>query len=167
MADAIETIRDSFKFLRKNYGFSITKCSTTRYDASVTYMNDDCGVAVVLIYEFRESLFSVIIYRLIDGEMRRNTYPITDDSEVNYFDFADVLPEDKQVEQVFIFDGKNVEYNKNSPCYGKKNWFPTLVREYSSRLKEYGGKLLRGDFSEMPEVRKRINRRIEEYERKK
>ena len=154
MSQFVEVARDAFEFLTRKYGFSFVECSGANGGGHVTYVNTQHGVAVKAMYEVSSAFVFVFIYRLIDGELRENSLPITDQSEINCIDFNDVLPEAQKMKPAY-------EYGDHSPFYDEQFGLQNFVREFATRLDGFGGPLLGGNFSVMAQVAEVIRRRAE------
>ena len=160
MSGFVEVARDAFAFLERENGFSVKDCSDDDGGGHVTYVNVNNGIAVKSLYEFSNAFVFVFIYRLIDGQLRDNVLPITDDSEINCFDFNDALTEDQKMKPAY-------EYGDESVYYDEENGLRNYVTEFATRLKENGGRLLSGDFSMLSRMETTIKQRAHDLDRER
>ena len=139
MSDFVEVARQAFEFLERKYGFSVTEATNKRRSSHVTYVNAENGVAVKPSYDAASSFVFVFIYRLVDGHLRENSFPITDESKITCIDFNDVLPPNQKMKPAY-------EYGEGSIFYDEQHGLRSFVNEFAVRLEKFGGPLLRGDF---------------------
>ncbi|MCA9094342.1 MAG: hypothetical protein KDA68_12705 [Planctomycetaceae bacterium] len=141
-----------FKFLETEYGFSVEKCTESNGSSHVLYKNTDNGVAVKITYEFSSAFVFIFVYRLVHGELRENSQPISDDSEIFCIDFNDVIPANHKMKPAY-------ECQEDSLFFDEQNGLRNYVSEFSARLKRFGGPVLRGDFTEFAQAEKIIRQR--------
>ena len=157
MSGFVEVARDAFAFLEHEYSFTVRDFSNDS-GGHVTYVNVQNGIAVKPIYDFSSAFVFVFIYRLVDGQLRDNALPITDESEISCFDFNDVLDTDQKMKPAY-------EYGDDSVYYDEENGLRNYVGEFATRLKTFGGQLLSGDFTELPRIELIIKQRARELHR--
>ncbi|WP_010582395.1 hypothetical protein [Schlesneria paludicola] len=145
-----------FDFLEDEYGFVIKETKNTRNGGHVMYVNTNKGVALEISYEFLDAFVFMFVYKLVNGEIRENSYPITEDSQITRFDFNYVLSKETEMRPAY-------EYGADSVFYDEENGLRNYMTESANRLRDYGSKFLRGDFSQMPLVEDAIKRRVREY----
>lgn len=155
MPEFTEMACEVFAFLEDEYGFSIKDVENTRGGGNVMYVNTSKGVALKVSYEFLDAFVFLFVYKLINGEIRENSYPITDNSQISRFDFNYVLSKETEMRPAY-------EYGTDSAFYDEKDGLRNYMTESANRLREYGSKFLRGDFSQMPLVEESIKRRVRE-----
>ena len=154
MSGFVEIAREAFAFLESEYRFHISDFAEDNYGGYVTYINVEKEIAVKPHYEFASAFVFVFIYRLVEGQLRDNALPVTHDSQINCFDFNDVLPEDRKMKSAF-------DYGEDSAYFNEQNGLQTYVSEFATRLEEHGQQLLTGDFSILPLVETIIKSRAD------
>ena len=155
MTDFVTIAKDEFAFLRDDYDYESVAEEDGSNGGFVSFLNPGVGVGVKLQYEFASDFVFVFVYRLIDGQMRDNSLPITDDSEINCFDFNDYLAKDQKMRPAY-------EYGENSIYYDPQNGLLNFVKEFADRLRSHGDSILRGDLSTLPAMEKIIKKRAED-----
>lgn len=151
-----EIAREAFSFLENQLHFIIKSVADEDGGGHVTYVNLKSGVAVQLLYEFFSAFVFVFIYRLVDGQIRDNVLPISDESTITCIDFNDILPDAQKMRPAY-------EYGENSCYYNPQNGLRNYVSEFATRLKTYGGNLLAGNFDEMKIAEQLIKQRAREF----
>ena len=154
MAGFQEIARQAFAFLEDEYGFSIQSSPIRGGGDSLTYTNITKGVAVKLEYERADAFVFVVVYQLVNGEMRDNAWPITDDSAIHCFDFNDVLPDDEKMKPAYL-------YGEGSRYFDENEGLARFVTDFAVRLRKHGGAVLSGDFSVLAEVERIIRHRAQ------
>lgn len=155
MSGYVEVASEAFAFLETGYHFSIKDCSDENGGGHMTYVNVEVGVGVKALYEFSSAFVFVFIYRLVNGQLRDNVLPITDESEITCFDFNDALAADQKMKPAY-------EYGDDSEYFDEQNGLLNYVMEFATRLKRYGGEFLVGNFAAVLSVEEAIKRRARE-----
>jgi hypothetical protein len=157
MPGFVEVARDAFAFLEGDYGFSIQGRSNSKEDGQIIYSNVKNGVAVKVLYECREGMIFIFIYKLIDGKIRENPSPITHDSMITCFDFNEVVPEADRMKPSYT-------YSEDSKYFDERDGLRNFAADFALRLRKYGEDLLTGDFAVLPDAEKTIkNRAYSQY----
>lgn len=146
-----EIVSEEFCFLEKDYGFSLLATPKRASDV-VVYINPDIEVGIRIQYEAREAFVIIFICRLLDGEYRETEQPITMHSQIFQFDFGETLQEHLKMNPVY-------EYGPQSKYYEEKSGLRNYVRDFATRLQEYGKHFLLGDMAIFPEMERRIRMR--------
>jgi hypothetical protein len=155
MTDFTRIAKDEFEFLRSEYDYKLVAEEDNSNGGYVTFVNQDIGVGLKLQYEFPSAFVFVFICRLVDGEFQENRLPISEDSEINCFDFNDYLEPMQKMQPAY-------DYGEDSPYYDPKNGLRNFTREFADRLRSFGSGILRGDLSAMPKMENIIKRRAQD-----
>ena len=149
---------NTFRFLITDYNFNVISTKTDNGGFSLLAKNLTTGVKI--IYELREAYIHIILYKLIDGEIVRNTVSAIKNAEpINGFELGWIIelknPE-AQLKPVY-------EYGIESPFYDEKNGRKNYVEFVADRLKEYAGDILSGDFSTFSTLDKMVKEHCKNY----
>ena len=122
----------AFDFLKNEFGFQILTSCKEDWGYHLIAKNSTTGVEV--IYEFREALVQVIIYKLANGKIMKNmTRAIKSGEPISGFSLEWILalrnPE-AQIKPAYKYGINSEFYEQN---IGLKNYIDLVV----SRLKEY------------------------------
>ena len=147
--------KDEFDFLRSEYNYKLVAEENNSNGGHVTFVNQKVGVGVKVQYEFASAFVFVFVYRLVNGEIRENRFPINKDSEINCFDFNDYLEPTKRMKPAY-------DYGEDSLYYNQQNGLRSFTKEFADRLRCHGDGVLKGDLSILPEMEKIIKRRAQD-----
>ncbi len=150
MPDFCSSVKNHFLFLETEYGCKLESSRNETWGGEVIYRNQTTGVK--LVYEFSGAFIYVFIYKLINGKLIDNPRTFALDTEITCFDFNDALPDSEKMKPAY-------EYGSKSHYYDEQNGLSYYVHEFALRLKKYGGAVLSGDFSILPEMGKVIKER--------
>ena len=154
MCGFVAVARNAFGFLETERGFTLTDSVEGTWGGSLTYVNLEKGVAVKPQYEFSAAFVFLFIYKLENGKIVENEYPIVDCAKINSIDFNDVLPVEKKMRAAY-------DYANHSEYFDEKYGLRNFVRDFSVRLHDYGSDLLQGDFTAFERVGAIIKSRAE------
>lgn len=157
MSGFTQIARDLFSFIETEYGYDLLECEDNNVCSYLIYTNTEVGVGLKLLYEFSSAFVFVLIYRLVDGELRENIFPIDEKTEINCFDFNDTLEHNKKMRPAF-------DYSEESKYFDSSNGLRYYTEEFAERLRLFGEKILIGDLSILPKVEKIIKDRAKEYQ---
>lgn len=152
-----------FSFLVEKFNFKIIKEGKEPYAYSyrITYKNKTTAINVS--YDIRDEGISVLIYRLVDGEIP--TYPIfvTKDTMVNcyYFDTIIALRSSNPDEDLYT-----KEHVKEFPPIYDEKTIEKIVSEYAKAVRKYGKDIMTGDFrvfNELENELKKNNKNVMTY----
>ena len=140
-----EAIRQGFLFLVNEYDFRLVETTEDTFFYKLVFKNKTTGV--VVLYENRDQVIEVLLYRLRNGEIIKNiTRALRSNEKMNAFNLN------------FIVQFKNPsdiplpihEYPDNSDMF--KDGYSKYVNLYVRNLKKYADEILRGDFSSFIEL---------------
>jgi len=125
--------KEAFGSILSDYNFRLVSNKKENWGYRFEAINPTTGIEVK--YEFREAYIQVILYKLINGQIVRNTMSaITNDDSIAGFSLEWIIALKKPEAQI-----------KSAYDYGLNlNDYALIV---AGRLREYGGDVLSGDFS--------------------
>jgi len=152
--DIEKYIEGEFQFLEQEYEFKHIHSKKIEGGYEFLYLNNTSAVCIT--YEFREGYLFIVLYRLLDGEFRRNPIRITSETELNGFGLDDIIslhnPKD-MVKPIYTY-GEDAEY------YTEKDGLRRYFKLFADNLKKYGADILSGKFDEFINVEEIVKARI-------
>ena len=70
--------KQQFSFLESEYNFRLSRCDKEDWGYELIYMSDSTGVKIT--YEYREAYIFIMLYKLIDGDLKENPRNINDNT---------------------------------------------------------------------------------------
>lgn len=149
--------QEQFKFLTSEYGFRLSKCDKEDWGYELIYLNDTTGVKIT--YEYREAYVFIMLYQLIDGELRENPRSIDDNTILHGYGLDDLIG--LRNSQALIKPA--FEYGEQSEYYDEEKGLLLYVSAFAENLKIYAKDILGGDFTVFPELDKIVKDRVKKY----
>jgi len=149
--------QEQFKFLESEYSFSLSKCKKEDWGYELIYLNDTTGVKIT--YEYREAYVFIMLYQLIDGELRENPRNIEDNTILHGYGLDDLIS--LRNSQALIKPA--YEYGEQSEYYDQENGLSLYVAAFAGNLKAYAKDILNGDFTIFPDLDKIVKERVKKY----
>lgn len=150
MEEFCDCAKQHFRFLEDDYGCTLESSLTEKWGGELIYRNETTGIR--LVYEVPSAFLFVFIYKLIGGEMVENPTPLLANSKITKFDFNDALPDSAKMKPAY-------EYGSESLYFDDEVGLSNYLREFATRLQQYGKDALKGDFSILPKIDKIIKKR--------
>ncbi|MBI3143582.1 MAG: hypothetical protein HYZ16_12215 [Bacteroidetes bacterium] len=149
--------QEQFKFLESEYSFRLSKCEKEDWGYELIYLNDTTGVKIT--YEYREAYVFIMLYQLIDGELRENPRSIDNNTILHGYGLDDLIS--LRNPQALIKPAYN--YGEQSKYYDEKNGLLLYVSEFAGNLKRYAKDVLKGDFTIFHELDKIVKERVKKF----
>lgn len=148
----------AFDFLEREYGFFKIASSKEDWGYHLILINSTTGIEIN--YEFKEALIQVIVYRLIDGKIKKNiTSAIRSGEPITGFSLEWILalrnPE-AQIKPAY-------EYGINSQFYEKNTGLKNYADIVAKSLKEYASDMLKGDFTVFDTLDTKVREHYKSY----
>lgn len=137
-----------FSFLA-GLGFKIVSTEKDNYGCRITYKNNTTAIKINL----GRDLMFIDCYKLKNGEIPKPPIFFNPTDEFLVFDINDLLA---------IRTGDQI--GQDHRLMYKEKYLADKVKEFAEKLKCYGMDILSGDFSLLPEIKKRVIRRAKELE---
>lgn len=147
-------VQEQFKFLESEYGLRLSKCEKEDWGYELTYLNDKTGVKIT--YEYREAFVFIMLYRLIEGQLKENPRSIGDDTILLGYGLDDLIS--LRNPQALIKPA--YEYGEESEYYDKEKGLSLYVTAFADNLKTFAKDILSGDFKVFPDLDKIVKKRI-------
>lgn len=152
--DVEKYIEGEFQFLENEYEFE--RIHSKKIDGGFEFLYLNKTTAVCITYEFREGYLFILLYRLLDGELKRNPIRITAETELTGFGLDDIIslhnPE-AIVKPVYT-------YGEKSEYYTEKDGLRRYFKLFADNLKKYGADILSGKFDDFSGAEKIVKARI-------
>lgn len=142
------TCKKEFSFL-ENLGFAIVDSTKDNYGCRLTYKSDATAVKIELD---RATMF-IDCYKLKDGNIPKRPIFFDQNEEFLVFDFNDLL---------MVKVGRKIE--QIPKLMYREDYMKEKIKEFAEQLRCHGTDILSGDFSLLPEVKKRVVGRAKELE---
>jgi hypothetical protein len=152
--DVEKYIENEFQFLESEYDFK--RNYSKKIDGGFEFLFLNKTTAVCITYEFREGYLFILLYRLLDGEFKRNPIRITAETELTGFGLDDIIllhNKDAIVKPVYT-------YGEKSEYYTEKDGLRHYFRLFADNLKKYGSDILSGKFDDFVGADKIVKARI-------
>lgn len=149
--------KEQFKFLQLEYGFKLLNCEKEDWGYELIYQNITTGVKIT--YEFSEAYIFIMLYQLVDGNIKENPRNIENDTKLLGFGLDDLInlrsPQDL-IKPAY-------EYGEASIYYNKHDGLLLYVSAFADNLKKYAKDILSGDFAVFPQLDQIVKERVEKY----
>jgi len=141
-SDLERIYKEVFSFLFTEYNFTIISSKSENWGYKLVAQNSTTGIEI--IDEFREAYIQIYLYKLVDGEIIRNSvYTIKTNEPIEGFELGWIIELKNPKAQI----KPAYEYEIDSPFFDEKNGRKNYANFVASRLKEYASDILNGDFS--------------------
>jgi hypothetical protein len=147
-----EECKKNFEFLVDEYNFKIVTKDYTKFSDYIVYKNNTTAIQISL--ERRDCGIFFELIRLVNGDIPPRPIFITNDTELNRFDFLDFLSIVAPDLKLSIFDHIELLFSPN----WKKN-INNVLSQLAINLKNYGHDVLTGDFNIFPQLEKIVKQR--------
>jgi hypothetical protein len=132
--------KSAFSYLVNDFGYELQSAHDENTGWDVCYASEKNGVGVKVIYEKRESLIMILIYKLKEEKMIGNESPISSTSCIRCVNFCDALDPEDQIRPGYSY-GNDSRYL--DPLHGSENY----IKDAADLLKTRGHDLLSGDLT--------------------
>jgi hypothetical protein len=145
----VALVRETFAYLETEFGATISKREKNAYAVYVTYQNSTTGVQIELSSQ-KEGV-TVMVIRLVDGQVPAYPIFITEDTELNWFNALDFVdpPRTSLVPDVTLSDPMEPDPEELRDCL---EWFADILKRHASDV-------LKGDFGVLESIEKRVRAR--------
>ena len=147
-----------FSFLIDDFNFKIIKSKDEDWGYYYKATNDTTGIEIV--YEIKEAYVNIMLFKLINGEIIKNTVQaIMRDEIINGFSM-DLIVEFRNPKDIIK---PAYQYGKDSDFYKPKVGLKNYVSIFADNLRKYTFDVLSGDFiifSQLDEIMKKKHWRI-------
>lgn len=143
----------SFTFLIKKFDFKIVKEGKAPYVYSyrMTYKNKT--TAINISYDVRDEGISVLIYRLVNGEIPGYPIFVRKNTVINCYYLDRIIAVRSSSPDEELYTKKHAR--EFPPIYDAKT-IEKIVNEYGEALEKYGTDILTGDFSVFTKLEKEL-----------
>lgn len=152
-----------FDFLIKKFNFKFFdegEILKYKYSYSIIYRN--LTTAIEISYDVRDEGISVLIYRLVGGEIPEYPIFISKKTIVNCFYLNDLIAIRSPNPHKEFYAIHNIK--EFPPIYDDKT-IRRIVNEYAIALKKYASDILVGNFEIFKKLEKRVKERAAKYEK--
>ena len=149
--------KEQFSFLESEYNFRLSKCEKEDWGYELIYLNDTTGVKIT--YEYREAYIFIMLYKLIEGDLKENPRNIENNTVLYGYGLDDMImlrnPDDL-IKPTYEYDEQSKYFKENDELF-------LYVAAFSDNLKTYAKDVLSGDFEIFPELDKVVKERVRSY----
>ncbi len=149
--------QEQFKFLESEYGFRLSKNNKENWGFEFIYLNDTTGVKIT--YEYQEAYIFIMLYQLVDGNLRENPRNIGENTNLYCYDLDDIV----RIRNSQALIKPAYEYGKESEYYDKDRGLILYIYDFANNLKTYAKDVLNGDFSIFSILDKTVKERVKRY----
>jgi hypothetical protein len=157
--DSLEKLfEESFSFLIDDFNFKIIKSRDEDWGYSYEATNNTTGIEIV--YEFTQAYVNIMIFKLINGEIIKNTVQaIRHDEIINGFSMDLIV----QIRNPKDLIKPAYQYGKDSDFYKPKVGLKNYVSLFVGNLKKYAFDVLNGDFSIFTQLDEIMKKKYKDY----
>lgn len=149
--------KEQFSFLESEYNFRLSKCEKEDWGYELIYLNNTTGVKIT--YEYREAYIFIMLYKLIDGNLKENPRNIEDSTILYGYSLDDMIilrnPDD--------LIKPTYEYDEQSKYFKENDGLSLYADAFSDNLKTYAKDVLNGDFTVFPDLDRIVKERVKKY----
>lgn len=136
-----DIFKNTFEFLIKDYCFRIISQSDEKSSYKMVLKNATTGVEIK--YEVREAYINIMLYRLVNGEIRENnSIAIRNNESINGFNLDYIV----NLRSPNDLIRPAYEYGELSEFYEEEYGLFKYVTKFSENLKKHAGDILNGEF---------------------
>lgn len=149
--------QEQFKFLKSEYRFRLSKREKEDWGFELIYLNDTTGVKIT--YEYREAYIFIMLYKLVDGDLRENPRSIEENTILFGFGLDDIIS--LRDPQALI--KPSYEYGEKYKYYDKDKGLFLYTSAFADNLKKYAKDVLDGDFTIFSDLDTIVKERVKKY----
>jgi hypothetical protein len=147
-----------FSFLTDDFNFKIIKSRDEDWGYSYLAVNDTTGIEIN--YEFTQAYVNIMVYKLIDGEIIKNTVQaIKNEDLINGFSL-DLIVEVRNPKDLIK---PAYQYGMESDFYKPKVGLKNYISLFAENLKKYAFDILNGDFSIFTQLDEIMKKKYKDY----
>lgn len=137
----VDMFKSTFQFLIEDYHFGIISQSDEEWGHKMVLKNATTGVEI--IYEVREAYINIMLYRLLNGEIRENTSSaIRNNETINGFNLDYIV----NIRNPNDLIRPAYEYGEYSEFHEENYGLYKYISKFSDNIKKHAEDILNGDF---------------------
>lgn len=155
----LENLKQQFRFLKKKYGFTLSKESQEDWGVQMDYVNKGIGVGVKIAYEIREGYIFILLCRLVEGRIVDDPRNINEKTILNNFSLDDLISLKEPSDNI----NAAYEYPDDHKYHDEDDGLRLYARDFAANLEKHANDILNGDFGIWPQLDKIVRDRAREY----
>ncbi|GAK58229.1 hypothetical protein U27_05202 [Candidatus Vecturithrix granuli] len=156
MQNFAQIVLDQFKFLISDYGFKRSKKRKHPWGYEFIFVNNTTGIRIT--YEYRETFLFIRLYKLVNGELIENSYPIKNNTVLHSFYLDDIVSIRNPKAAMYPLSG----YSDDSEFHNKEHGLSLYVSRFAENLKTYAEDVLTGNFELFTELDQIVKKRAKQ-----
>ncbi len=132
--------KEQFGFLESQYGYRLAACDKENWGCKLIYLSNVTGVEVV--FEYREACVFVMLYKLVEGTLQKNSRNIDGNTVLHGYsldDLVSIRSPQNSMKPTYRYDEQSIYFEKDVG-------FGQYVAAFAENLRCYAKDVLCGDF---------------------